>query len=864
MKIKNYYRLVVFLILLTNLTTKLFAQVEQLRDTIVQIDSIRTHSLDEVVISVSKRDESILKSPLSIENVNNQFLKQSAGTTFFDALENVKGVQMITASLGFKIINTRGFTNTTNVRFTQLVDGIDNQAPHLGTPIGNAMGPSDLDIDRVEIMPGTASALYGLNAVNGLANFITKNPFNSIGLTFQQKIGVNHIGSDSSSPKIFSESSFRIAEKLSKKIAFKINGTFTKADDWIANDRTDLNSNANSGVGITGGINNPGYDPVNGYGNESSNRRILTLHGKRYVVARTGYMEQDVTDYDVQNVKTDLGLHYQLTPRAIISYTYRYAEIDNVYQRANRFALKDYILQQHSIDFKNNIFQFKAFITSENTGESYNLRSAAENLDRRFKSDNNWYSDFATAFNNAMATPGTEPIQALSQARLVADQGRLQPDTEEFNRALKELSAINNWDFGAALRVKDKLIHGEAQADLIKILGDWIEKKNGLDILMGVDYQSYIINPDGNYFINPTENDIFETFTYGKSGGFVQTSKSLLKGKIKLSATLRVDKNDYFKTKFNPRISGVITPWNNQSIRMSFQSGSRFPSIFEGFSNVNSGGVRRVGGLKVMSNGVFENAYLRSSIDKFQTAVTSDFNNGMTLDDAIEQEKGLLIKNYYTYLKPEHITSFEIGYKALFFKRRLKTDLDFYFNKYNNFIAQVEMNVPNTTMTDSIPYYLNDRTKQTRYRIYTNSQSIVYNFGASFGLSYLLGEYYNISANISYSELNRTDKSDGFEDGFNTPKWITNISFGGERIFKKIDFIITYKYQSSFYWRSFLVNGEVKAYGTIDAQASYDFMKSKFNVKLGATNVLNSYYNSFLGGPSIGGLYYTTVSYRLW
>jgi len=48
----------------------------------------------------------------------------------------------------------------------------------------------------------------------------------------------------------------------------------------IANNLNDLNASANSKLGINGGVDNTGYDPVNGYGNESSDRKNLTLLGK--------------------------------------------------------------------------------------------------------------------------------------------------------------------------------------------------------------------------------------------------------------------------------------------------------------------------------------------------------------------------------------------------------------------------------------------------------------------------------------------------------------------------------------------------------------------------------------------------------
>lgn len=849
-----------FLLLLS--FTGLFAQTKPI-DSIKPPDTLSDHYLEEVVVSASRTPESILKSPVTIENISNKEIKNMAAQSFFDGLENIKGVQMLTPSLGFKIINTRGFANTTNVRFTQMVDGFDNQAPHIGAPIGNAMGPTDLDIDRVEIIPGTTSALYGLNAINGLANFITKDPFTSTGITLQQKTGINHLGDANSGVKLYTESVFRIAEKLSDRFAFKVNFSHTNGQDWIANDRTDLNPNANAGIGISGGINNPAYDPVNGYGNESSNRRTLTLGGTRYVVARTGYAEKDVADYDIQNIKSDIGIYYKLSPKTTISYTYRFADLNNVYQRANRFTLKNYRLQQHALELKNDIFQIRAFATGEDTGKSYNLRSAAENLDRRFKSDNDWYNDFSNAFTNATVQPGVSTQQALTLARTTADLGRLQPGTPEFQQALNELADINNWDEGAALRVKDWLVHGEAQVNISKAISADFENNTGLQLLAGADYQSYIIKPDGNYFVNPTAANEFSTLTYGKTGAFIQAGKNLFEELLKLSATIRVDKNDYFDVKYNPRFSAVFTPAQGQSIRLSFQSGSRFPSIFEAFSNVNSGGVRRVGGMRVMSDGVFEKGYLRSSIDRFQTAVTNDFNNGTTIDDAIQNNQALLQKNTYTYLKPEKINSFEAGYKGLFLNRALKMDADFYFNRYDNFIAQIEMNVPRTTVTDSIPFYLNDRTRQDRYRIYTNSQSVVYNYGASLGLSYAITQQYAVSGNLSYAKLSRTDNGDGFEDGFNTPEWITNISFAGENVWRTLSFNVTYKRQSSFYWRSFLVNGDVKAYGSLDAQVSYNLADSKLGIKIGATNLTNTYYNSFLGGPSVGGLYYTTLTYQL-
>ena len=195
------------------------------------------------------------------------------------------------------------------------------------------------------------------------------------------------------SVKPFSETSLRWAKIISSKLAFKLNGTFSRGYDWIADDHTELNANANASTGLTGN-DNPARDPVSSYGNESSDRKTIALQGKNYVVARTGYDEKDVVDYNLQNIKADAGIYYKVSPHASLIYTYHMALLDNVYQRSNRFRLQDYLVQQHGLQYQSDAVQLKVYMNSENTGNSYNLRSMAENIDRNFKPDNTWYANY--------------------------------------------------------------------------------------------------------------------------------------------------------------------------------------------------------------------------------------------------------------------------------------------------------------------------------------------------------------------------------------------------------------------------------------------------------------------------------------
>ena len=116
-------------------------------------------SLDEIVLSASRTPERIMESPVSIERMDSRAIKNTSAPSFYDGLENLKGVDVNTNSLTFKSVNTRGFATFANERFMQLVDGMDNSAPGLNFAVGNLLGLSELDVESVEILPGASSAL---------------------------------------------------------------------------------------------------------------------------------------------------------------------------------------------------------------------------------------------------------------------------------------------------------------------------------------------------------------------------------------------------------------------------------------------------------------------------------------------------------------------------------------------------------------------------------------------------------------------------------------------------------------------------------------------------------------------------------
>ena len=130
-----------------------------------------------VTIKQNRLKEKLKESPLTVESMGAQSIRETPASDFYEALGHLKGVDVTSASLGFRIVNTRGFNSTSPVRTLQVIDGVDNQSPGLNFSLGNFLGASELDVINQEIVVGASSAYYGPGAFNGVISMTTKDPF---------------------------------------------------------------------------------------------------------------------------------------------------------------------------------------------------------------------------------------------------------------------------------------------------------------------------------------------------------------------------------------------------------------------------------------------------------------------------------------------------------------------------------------------------------------------------------------------------------------------------------------------------------------------------------------------------------------
>ena len=223
-------------------------------------------------------------------------------------------------------------------------------------------------------------------------------------------------------------------------------------------------------------------------------------------------------------------------------------------------------------------------------------------------------------------------------------------------------------------------------------------------------------------------------------------------------------------------------------------------------------------------------------------------------------------------VQPEQVQSIEIGYKAIV-ANKLLLDFAYYRNSYDDFIAQIQirksagvLDLEATTITEQ-----NIRNAQTllvpssnpenTFQTYSNVNKSVTSQGVVLGLDYTLPKNYTLSFNYNWNKLNEDLSSEGFLNEFNTPENKMNFSFSNKKITDKLGFLVALRWQNEFLWESSFGGGNIPSLTTVDAQVSYKLENLKSIIKLGGSNLMNKSYTLSYGGPSIGAIYYLSVSF---
>lgn len=842
-----------------------------------------TKMIDAVEVKGQRISEKTKAGQFTVESMDKLAIKQTASVSFYEGMGALKGVDATTASIGFTVINTRGFNSTSPVRSLQIIDGVDNQAPGLNFSLGNFLGSSELDVLKADLIVGASSAFYGPNAFNGVLSMETKNPFFLRGLAAQVKVGERQLN----------EVAFRYADSKKNKdgnawFAYKLNGYFLKAYDWVADNYDPVSDTK------TGRTNPGGYDRVNSYGDEREATYDYTVSNQRQPWSndvglgqfhRTPYNEIDLVDYNTRNVKSNAALHFRLkpsqqenSPEVVVSSSF--GSGTTVYQGDNRFSLRNILFFQNRLELrKRDKYFFRVFATHENAGDSYDPYFTALLLEQKSKATGTWGSDYTRYWQQKISpqifNSGYPRLQILLDAngnpifnadgslkttfdrdkaaawfaangdnlarwhqdsRNYADTFQTkypfftpgtQRFTDEFNRIRSTKSSKRDVETGGTGFFDESALyhaHGEYH----------LQPKGLNDLTIGGNARLYTPISAGTIFIDTGSRKI-TNFEYGIYTGI---EKKFSADKFKFNATVRMDKNQNFGYLFSPAASLVWTPDPNNFIRLSFSSAIRNPTLNDQYLNLNVGRAILQGNINGVDNLI--------SVDDFLTYIDSSFNPKF--------------KRYFSVpaIRPEKVKSFELGYRVTLFKSTF-VDMSYYFSFYRDFIGYQIGIKSDFDASTGIPQNVQ------AYRVAANALSQVTTQGYSVAINHYFAKFYQISGNYSWNVLN-TKTDDPIIPAFNTPENKFNVSLSGRNVeigkIKNAGFNINYKWIQGFTFQgSPQFTGAIPTYDLLDAQINYTFPKASTTLKVGASNVLNKKQYQVYGGPRIGRMAYISLVY---
>lgn len=805
-------------------------------DADLAIDFIPASSLgQEVVVSASRLPERILESPVSIERVSAATIRTAPASSYYDVVSTLKGVDVVASSLTFKTPTTRGFSGSGSTRFNQIVDGMDNQAPGLNFSVGAVIGLTELDVESMELLPGASSALYGPGGMNGTLLINSKNPFKYQGLSFQVKTGIMHTDRRQRNASPYYNWSLRWGQKVSEKFAFKIGGELIQAQDWLADDYRNYNRLNTSNGDIIPGTRetDPNYDGVNVYGDETSvdlKTQVLDAIAQQvpfwqsYIstlpstirVSRTGYTEKETANPNTLNFKLSGALHYKITNKIEAILAGHMGSGNTVYTGSQRYSLKELKMAQYKLEIKSDNWFVRGYTTQENAGQSHNLTITSQLFNEAWKPSPTWYQQYGFAYINAKMG-GRPDLEAHNIARAVADQGRPVAGSAQF-RSIFDAVRSKPIPTGGKFLDRTDLWLAEGQynfSSAIKVF----------DLLVGGSWKQYVLNSEGTLFADK----VGEPIKINEVGAYIQIGKEIIKDLLKLTAAGRYDKNENFEGRFTPRVTALVKVAKDHNIRLSFQTAYRFPSTQQQWIDLDVGTGRLLGANKFLW-------------DKYE--LTN--NNGYNPENLSERVP-------YKEVKPESVTSFEVGYKSLIAKKLL-IDAYTYFGNYDDFISRRDViQFPGGTPG---PVF-------NGFSIVVNSPEKVKVYGWGTSAEWQLPANFTVAANVSSDKIRNVPS--GFRAFFASPELRTvfslgNTGFGPQNL---VGFNVNWRWQEGFFYENDFAQGDLPAYHVVDASIHFKRPKIKSLIKLGATNLLNQYYRTAIGNPSIGGLYYISFAYNV-
>jgi iron complex outermembrane receptor protein len=187
---------------------------------------------EELVVTASRRAQSSFEAPNATTVITSEDIRLSGATTLPELLRRVPGADVMMLGPGSANFSVRGFNQRVANKVLVLVDGRTEYQDFLGMTLWSSMPVELEDIERIEVIRGPGSALYGANAMLGVVNIITRTPGTGPKARFQAHAGNANVAGGSF-----------VSHGGSGGLRYRASAAYSQADKWsrdFAEDRPDV------------------------------------------------------------------------------------------------------------------------------------------------------------------------------------------------------------------------------------------------------------------------------------------------------------------------------------------------------------------------------------------------------------------------------------------------------------------------------------------------------------------------------------------------------------------------------------------------------------------------------------------------
>ncbi len=236
--------------------------------------------LGQSVMSASRRQEKILDAPASVSVVEGSEIRNNPALSVADHVKNLPAADIAKRGLANANVVVRGFNNVFSGTLLTLTDNRIARVPSLRVNAMNFIALTNEDVERIGVVLGPGSALYGPNSADGVMHVITRSPFSSQGTNLYLGMGERSLR----------HTTVRHAGVVGDRLGYKISGQYYRGTEWEYTDPEEVKAQAQRQAEIDAGADLP---PLNTRDPDTRNQSVEVRLDWQYNFAQLRLLYRD-------------------------------------------------------------------------------------------------------------------------------------------------------------------------------------------------------------------------------------------------------------------------------------------------------------------------------------------------------------------------------------------------------------------------------------------------------------------------------------------------------------------------------------------------------------------------------------------